>query len=439
MTTIDTITDQLAQARRVLMVGLGGQGMRGLAYLLHGQGKIISGTDQRYTELRSDPSLTFATLVPPDDVATTDTDLIIATDAVAADHPWRQAALRSQTPLVRYADAVGALSRSYTTIAVTGTHGKSSTTAMVAHILEHAGYDPTALIGAPLPAWQQRNARSGHSQWLVVEADEYQNHFLALTPQHAIITTIDLDHPDFFASLKDVVSSFATFVGQCAPDGTLVTTSAIYETYRDQIPWPAGTIAVSQPPAPLNLPLPGDHMQHNAWLAVTLAVQLGINESDAIAALEQFPGLGRRFEVLGTYHNLMLISDYGHHPAEIDTTLRAAREKFSDKRLLVLLEPHTEERFVTFFAEFKQALSHAVEGILICPIYRARQSQPATHTSHELAGALQSSNIPVWTIDTTSELQPLLTTLAPSFDVAIAFTAGELDSHLRSLVRAQST
>lgn len=373
--------------------------MRGLAYLLENSGKNVKGVDRDYNQQLAEKDLG-------------QSGVLIYSDAVAAGHPLRQAARHKDIPELAYHEAVGELAAGYTTIAVAGTHGKSSTTAMLAHIMIEAGLDPTVLVGAGVPAWGGRSARAGTGKYLVVEADEYRDHFLALKPAYAVVTNIDYDHPDYFASLDEVKKSFDKFVNQVS--GDVVTSDDV-----------SGDFGV------------GEHMQHNAALAVAMAEKLGTERGRAEGALKSWRGLGRRMEELGDFGGRLIVSDYGHHPVEITATLKAARKKYGDKKILVLFEAHTLERLKVFKTEFTEALSKA-DGVLLVPVFipvgREQQTQEAEKRLAQLEQVLSNKQLPTWRISGYEELPKELEELAPQFDVALAFTAGELDSRLRALV-----
>jgi UDP-N-acetylmuramate--alanine ligase len=347
------------------------------------------------------------------------------------------AAAGAQIPTMVYHQALGELTRAKQTLAVTGTHGKSSTTSMLAHIFVAAGFDPTALVGAPVPAWGGQNARVGKSPWFIVEADEYRDHFLALHAESAIITAIDFDHPDFFASLADVEESFSEFVSRLSTTGILIVPQAVVNQFPN-IAWPAATRAVAAPTKPIDLVLPGAHMQFNAWLAIQLARHYGIDEQTARAALKEYPGLGRRFEQVGSLHNMTVISDYGHHPAEIAATLRAARERYPDRQILVIFEAHTPERLIQFGQAFAQALSLAEGVVLAPPFIPAGRSDALSGVSEALAALAQKLVEAGRAVQVAPDLPTLgriMEDLAPAYDVAIAFSAGSVDSWLRTFVK----
>ncbi len=425
------------EAKRIFFLGIAGTGMRGLAYLLASQGKQILGTD---TQLPSPlPEDLSAYMLAPEHAAEElleKADLIIHTDAAPKSHPLLQHARPKHIPAISYQEGLGQLSADLTTIAVTGTHGKSSTTAMLGHILIKTGHDPSVLVGAPVPGWPGAHARSGKGKFLVVEADEYRNHFLSLTPAHEIITSIDFDHPDFFVSLDDVVQAYDHFVQLLPAKGIVVVPQDVREGFS-QIHWPAGTISISPKEIEATAaPLPGRHMQSNAALAIQMAMQVtGITRDQTQTVLQSFPGLGRRLEIIGTFQNLQIISDYGHHPAEISVTLQTAKNAHAGQRILVIFEAHTQKRLDVFLSQFAQALAPA-DGVVLYPPFlpKGREARHATAQLEELKQKLETQHTPTLILNNVAELKTVLSEKSSSYDIALAFTAGTLDQHLRTLV-----
>lgn len=388
----------------IFMLGSEGTGMRGLAYLLEQKGKKI---------IRHDDAFNTSPLLPGE------MNLIVYSDAVPVNHPLRLEAKKKNIPAIPYQEALGQFAQDYATIAVTGTHGKSSTTAFLAHILIEAGLDPTVLIGAQVPAWGNQNAWAGKGEYFVVEADEYRDHFLTLRPAHIIITSIEHDHPDYFPSLEAVKKSYDRFTSQLAPGGSILR-------------W--DEIAVAHD---ISAPLPGAHMRTNAALAVAMAEKLGVPRAQAIASLKSFSGLGRRLEELGLYNGLLLVSDYGHHPTEIATTLEGAREKYKKREIVTIFEAHTLERLKTFFSEFATALSKA-DSVLLVPVFvpkgRENETAEAAQKLEELKNILLvAGDVAVKNIASYEDLPAALQAINPS-SVAIGFTAGLLDAKLRQLI-----
>jgi UDP-N-acetylmuramate--alanine ligase len=427
----------LTEAQTIGMIGIGGSGMRGLAYLLAATGKNIIGTDSDISKLASDPDINTYTIAAEHDALPlfVNVDVIIYSDAVPPEHPLREAGQLAGKTEYMYSQAVGQYLQRYTTIAVTGTHGKSSTTAMLSHILTEVGLDPTVVVGAPIPAWQNRNARLGHSNYAVVEADEYRKHFLDLHPTHVIVTSIDFDHPDFFHSLEDVTQAYSQFLAKVPADGLVVTPRSVYEQYP-HVAWPSQTKLVDLPENPIFLQLPGQHMQQNAALALAIATQLGVDQTRAIVALKTFPGLGRRFETVGEVNKMRVISDYGHHPEEIAATVRGTRERFPNDKIVALIEPHTSERLDTLFDEYVKVLkAAAVDALVICPTFIAKGRAVAAPDRHDelYAKLRQAKPETVWELPDYAELPQLMKKLSAEYDVAIGFTAGSLDAYLRQL------
>lgn len=422
----------LKKAPRVFMIGILGSGMRGLAYLLQTQGQTVVGSDQSVTTNTTSPE--GYTLFPeekaPQEIKAG--DLVIYSDAVPGTHPTRQAAEAAGLIVLSYQEALGQFSQDYTTLAVTGTHGKSSTTAFVAHILTEAGLDPTVLVGASVPAWGGQNARLGKSQYLVVEADEYREHFLTLSPAYIVITSIDFDHPDYFSSLSHVQAAYTRFIARLPDEGRVLALASTVAAAHE-VEWRDKLISISdEAAASLPAPLPGEHMQRNALLAVSLAEHLGVDRSQAVASLRTFSGLSRRMEQIGAIGSVPVFSDYGHHPQEISATLTAVRQKY--QKIGVLLEPHMIERLTTYYEGFVQAFEPG-DVVVICPVFypkgRAGETSDLPAKFHE---ALQKRGIISIFLQDFSPLEVTLQQLASSREVIVAFTAGVLDGKLRALL-----
>lgn len=419
-----------------IFLGIGGSGMKGLAHLLQESGEAIIGFDDN-------PKLS---LVPYADALTAlpTADRLVYSDAVNADHPLRIAAENQGVQQMPYHVALGEFSKQYKTIAITGTHGKSSTTAFLAHILTEAKMDPTILVGASLPWLQGNHSKLGGGEYFIVEADEYRKHFLELSPHHAIITSIDFDHPDAFSSIEDVEKAYEEFLSKLSPDGFL----AIPETEKDAHPnisWPEEeriiTIASTHTEG-ITVPLPGNHMRMNAALAVAIAEKLGVHRASAITSLQSFPGLSRRFELLGRLGMCDIRSDYGHHPAELAATITGAREVYPDSFIVAVFEPHMPLRLQTFFAEFASALSSADAVIITEPfVPEGRDHEKSddalllhkklTEQGKKSLYVQQGENMAKELIDAILSLtKPVLQQSA-----AIIFSAGALDSKIRKSVK----
>lgn len=411
------------------MLGIEGSGVRGLAFLLGRRGLTVVGSDDKITESQQIDGYTVVT--EADTAARLATaDLLIYSDAVKSDHPLRVAAQERGKRQLPYQEALGEFAKEFRVLAVTGTHGKSSTTAMLAHIAVEAGLDPSVLVGASIPQFAGRNARAGKGAYLIVEADEYRRHFLALSPAHIIITSIDFDHPDYFSGLPDVEAAYSELMNQMKEGGKVIV-PAVVKAAHPIISWPGSTIEVSDEVA---CPLPGRHMRQNAALAVALAETLGITREDAIASLQSFQGLSRRMEKIGMIGKAELYSDYGHHPEEIAVTLTGAREKFAGKKIGIFVEPHMIERLTTFFEQFVAAVSQADE-VVICPVFapKGREGKDGDARDKFLA-ALHTKGVAAHIMPSFDDLPSTLKEVSARADIIIAFTAGVLDSKLRQVI-----
>lgn len=417
-------------ANTIFMLGIEGSGMRGLAFLLSAAGAIVKGSDDK---IESRQVIDGYEVMPEEDSQErlSQCDVLIFSDAVKATHPLRVAALQQHIRQLPYQEALGEFAKAFEVLAVTGTHGKSSTTAMLAHILIEADLNPSVLVGASVPAFGGRNARAGKSNFLVIEADEFRRHFLTLSPTHMIITTIDFDHPDYFSDIHDVEEAYSQFIDKLKAGGVVITRAAVSKKHQD-VKWPVNTIMVTDEVA---CPLPGVHMRQNAALAVALAEKLGVSREQATTHLQTFSGLNRRMEKIGTSSRAAVYSDYGHHPHEIGATITGAREAFADKKIGVVVEPHMIERLETYFDDYVQALCRA-DSVLLCPVFypKGREGEESPKLD-ELAERLKVSGVSVKKLESYDTLHSMVKRLGDEVDIVVAFTAGVLDSKLRQVVQ----
>ncbi|MCX7624520.1 MAG: UDP-N-acetylmuramate--L-alanine ligase [Thermomicrobium sp.] len=376
-------------------LGVGGAGMSGLAELVAALGYRVSGCDAVdspvLARLRADG---VAAVVGHDPRHADEATVLVVTSAVRADHPEVAAFAARRRPIVKRAALLGWLTAPLRTIAVAGTHGKSTTSAMVTLVLEAAGYGPGFAIGAEVPDLAGRSARLGEGEFFVVEADEYDYSFLSLAPELAVVLNVDHDHPDLFPDHGSVVRAFRRFLERLRPGGTAVlsaddpVTREFARTFRqdgktvvtfgaaedaDFRILPDGSL---RDPAgsrwPLVLAVPGRHNRLNAAAAVAATAQLGIPIPVAVGALERFHGVGRRFQDVGTIGGVRLIVDYAHHPREVAATLAATRERFPAARIWAVFQPHTYSRTARFLEEFARALEGA-DVAVVTDVYAARE------------------------------------------------------------------
>lgn len=454
----------------VYILGIGGIGTSAIAQWLQANGLTVTGSDAA----ASDITTTLGKIGIPVTISSSpelppDTTTLIYTDAAPATHPLREQAAKKNIPQLSYAAALGELTRAYKTIAIAGSHGKSSTTAMCGLMAEAANLDPTVIVGTLVPQWRQEknlgNFRAGQSQWCIVEADEYRNHFHYLTPTVGIITSLDHDHVDAFPTPADYLNAFKIFISRFTPDGTLVIehtaarqlakelpTNVIRYSLTDQTAdlhitnritkdgrYHFTVVYKNQPHPDFTLAVPGQHMVSNALAAIGAVLATGGEPEKIIdaarTALANFTGTWRRFEFLKEINGALAFSDYAHHPTEVAALLTSAHEKYPDKRLVLVFQPHHGDRTRAFandfLAIFKKNLA-PTDRIILCPIYGVlgRENAPTDTTVEQWATQLgeQATLLPA--------LEQLSTTVRATIkpDDIILFTgAGTIDSLARQI------
>ena len=382
-------------SRHTHIIGIGGAGMSGIARLLHERGEQVSGCDQHHSALLDQLAAQgMTTYAQHDRDHVASADRLLVTSALSEHHPEVQAARERGLPVLTRHDLWREWSLQRQTIAVAGTHGKTTTTAMLAVIFTYTEQDPGYLIGAHVPALAGA-ARWG-SQQLIVEADEYARTFLALQPHTVVVTNINWDHVDIYESQAAYDAAFYEFIVAksvatrifCGDDAGLrrvcATVPAIWCGLTPDNDWQA--VQIQYTPAgsrflvrrgttivgSVELAVPGLHNVRNALLALVTAVQFGIDFSAAATALAQFTGSARRFEYKGSHRNITVVDDYAHHPTEIQATLAAARAAYPQQRLVVYFQPHTFSRLQAFESEFVAAFDQA-DIVRIGQVYGARE------------------------------------------------------------------
>lgn len=360
----------LETAKKIHCIGLNGTGLSALAGILREKGKIISGSDSCAT---------------PHDAKniTEGIELVIYSAAVPRDNIERLEADKRGIPQYSYPEALGLMTRQYRTIAICGTHGKTTTTAMTALILKDA-IDPTVLVGARVHELGEKNYRTGKGEYLIIEACEYQRHFCNYSPEIVTITNIEFDHPDYFPDENDYRSAFESFISRLPENGTIIANyddpnvvlvCSSVSTARKSIkivPFGQDHPYFTQ----LKLTIPGEHNRLNGVAALLTAQEAGkIDARKAMEQLHHFTGAGRRFEQFNSSSGTIIIDDYAHHPTAIRATLKAAREKFGlDKKILCIFQPHQYSRTIKLFKEFAESFQLADE-VIIPNIYKVRDSE----------------------------------------------------------------
>lgn len=372
---------KLREYRQVHCVGIGGIGLSAIARYCASTGATVSGSDGASSKIVEDLLREGMNVEIGHDAShvPADCDLLIHTIAVGDSNPEVAEAKHRGITVMTYPEALGLLTTEYETIAVSGTHGKTTTTAMIASMLTAAGKKPTVIVGSLLSE-HGTNFMKGDSQYLVVEACEYKRSFLNLNPAHVVVTNIDEDHMDYYKDLADIESAFQSFAAKVPPSGYLV-------THRDVILISEGkhVDADEVDKDTIELSVLGEHNKRNAQLALALARALGIDEEAARKGLKAFTGTWRRLEYKGkTATGAKIYDDYGHHPTEIAATMPALRSAFPEgkHKLHVFFQPHLYSRTKLFLTDFANSLKIA-DSVYALPIYAAREEHDPT-ISHEM-------------------------------------------------------
>ncbi|WP_108126015.1 UDP-N-acetylmuramate--L-alanine ligase [Saccharospirillum mangrovi] len=394
---------EMRRIRRIHFIGIGGAGMCGIAEVLHNQGYAISGSDLKLSAVTKRlEDLGMTVFYGHDESNVSGADVVVVSSAINPANPEVKWALDRRVPVVRRAEMLAELMRYRHGIAIAGTHGKTTTTSLMASVMAKGGLDPTFVIGGKLNS-AGANARLGTSRYLVAEADESDASFLHLQPMTAIVTNIDADHMGTyegdFERLKDTYIQFLhnlPFYGLavlCIDDehvrSILPRLSRQFVTYgfSDEADYRAVNVRqqgmvtyfkverpAGQSPLDIALHMPGDHNVLNALAVIAVASDEGVSDEGIQAGLNEFDGVGRRFQVQGEFAipggKVMLVDDYGHHPRELAVTFDAIRRGWPDKRLVVLFQPHRYSRTRDLYEDFVDVLSK-VDVLLLLDVYAA--------------------------------------------------------------------
>jgi UDP-N-acetylmuramate--alanine ligase len=412
----------LRNAVRIHMVGIAGQGMAALAQLLSADGKRVSGSDVADVFNTSRALRELGIHVRPFERSniTQETELVIYTSAFGEDNPEIDEAKRQGIPVLLYKEAAAELFNKKRGILITGTHGKTTTTAMIGRILEDAGRDPVVLVGAPVIKWG-RNARAGHGAWMVAEGDEYEEKFLAMRPEVLVITSIEYDHPDFFKTEQQYRAAFLKLIAMLPVDGVLIAEKGLQKIIKKA---PCRIVWYGLSGASL-----GRHVELNAQAALAVAKHLSVPMAVAKKTLKNFEGASRRMELYTRPNaDCVVIDDYAHHPTEIITTLAAVRRKYPKRFITALFQPHTYTRTRALLRDFSSSFAAANEVVLL-PIYssaRERADRYPFDLLEQLQAGIANHGIPVSIMHTIEDAVSYGTSLMriPQKRVFIALGAG---------------
>lgn len=466
----------LSSFSRVHCVGIGGIGVSGVARFCNARGKGVSGSDLTETDLTR--ALTHEGIevhIGPSNAAwiPEGCDLLVYSEAVPESAPERVEATRRGIPQLGHFGFIGELSKDYRTICVTGTNGKSTTTAMTGRIFEDAGKDPTVFVGSLVPGWALGNVRVGESDILIVEGDEYKKKMLALHPEVTLITNIEADHLDVYRDLADIEGAFHQLCEQtsrliflnpadadrgivCGHEtaeartfgdalvGGVRETGAGFQRLRLRAPFFSWLPQIAREVADVRLHIPGAFNMMNALGAIALGEAFDIPVHDMEKTLAEFSGIWRRFERVGTMgEDIAVISDYAHHPTAIQGTLTAAKEFFPGKRIVALFEPHQHSRTKELFGDFVTAFDHA-DVLILSEVYgvAGRTEEKDRVSSLDLLNAIQvrlpagDSRVgPKYFAKDLHEAERLVREVVRPGDVVLVMGAGGVDRVARNLVQ----
>ncbi|MSU55648.1 MAG: UDP-N-acetylmuramate--L-alanine ligase [Candidatus Taylorbacteria bacterium] len=429
----------------VHFIGIGGIGTSAIARMLlspeQGRRVCVSGSDMAESEVTEGLRQAGAVISIGEsaDNVLKDVELVIYTIAIPEEHAELVEAKKRGIPILSYPEALGIISKEKYTIAIVGTHGKTTTTAMVAKILIDAGLDPTVIVGSfMLDAKGGRtNFIAGKSKYLVVEGCEYRRSFLNLSPKILLITNIEADHLDYYKDIDDIKSAFAELSAKLPPDGFLLMNA--HSPNIDYIVRLSkaknGDWGVVTLPEGFKLKIPGRHNIQNARAALLVAKALGIGEALALQSLSQFTGTWRRFEHRGeTKGGAIVYDDYGHHPQEIEATLQGAREMFPTQKIVVVFQPHLYSRTKDHLESFGKCFKQADEVIML-PIYPAREVDPGDINSGMVVEGIKKNDQPAYLVASFEEAAKKANDLVRSGDVIITMGAGETNKVADILVK----
>ena len=457
---------RMRRIRTVHFVGIGGSGMSGIAEVMLSLGYAVQGSDlkpNKQTRRLEDQGATVFIGHAADNIE--HADAVVVSSAVDETNPEVAAARERLMPVVQRAEMLAELMRFRYSVAVAGTHGKTTTTSLVASVLAEGGLDPTFVIGGRLKS-ADANARLGESDYLVAEADESDASFVHLKPMLAIVTNIDADHMSTYdGDIERLRSGFIEFLQNlpfyglavmCKDDpgvnailgdtGRTVMTYGLDEEAdirAENVEFHEGLTRFDvirgedRPPLRIALQLPGLHNVRNALAAIAVADELEVGDDAVVRALEKFEGIDRRFQNLGEVETsagkVLVVDDYGHHPTEVQATIAAARSGWPDRRVVLVFQPHRYTRTRDLLDDFAQVLSDA-DVLVVLDVYAAGEDPIAGADGRAIARAVRTRGAvePVF-VETLDDLQPVLEGLLADGDLLLTMGAGDIGAYAAGL------
>ena len=443
------------------ILGIGGIGMSAIAEILRAKGYTVQGSDQKESanvkRLRTKGIRVF---IGHDAVNLVGARYVVISTAVKPGNPELEAARAKGIPIIRRAEILAELMRLYSSISVTGTHGKTTTTSLIAHVLKDTGLEPTVITGGIINDWGS-NARLGAGPWMVVEADESDGTFIKIPTQIGVVTNIDPEHLDYFQSVDNMHREYETFFRNIPFYGLAVTctdhpvardmvhrlnlrldgrrlltygTSADCDLRLDGVHLDGRTTIFDATLGPRvaggarrlqgwAVPIPGAHNALNALAAIAVCAEAGLTDEALRESIARFAGVKRRFQPTGAWNGIEVFDDYGHHPVEIAAVLQAARGG-AKGRVIAVVEPHRYSRVRDLFGEFAACFRDA-DAVIVAPLYSAGESPIENINNRTLADAIAKSGHPAVTaIDSERDLAPVIRSIGRPGDMVMCFGAG---------------
>lgn len=397
----------LSQIKKVFFIGIGGIGISALAKMVKSRGIEAFGLNDEYgktTDSLKEEGIEVIFLKDYKELPAA--DMYIYSDAWIYRGPEIiEAARNTGKPVLSFFEALGEFAKQYKVIALSGTHGKTTTTAMTAKVLIDAGIDPTVIVGSFVKEFGS-NFRKGNSEYLVVEADEFNRHMLNFHPYIGGITNIEADHLDCYKDLNDIQNAFAQFFAQ----SEIKVGEIEYQKYIEQVPL---------------LKVPGEHNRKNAALVLAITEKLGIDLEVAKKSLSEFTGTWRRLEKVAEKNGVIIYDDYAHHPTEVRASLQALRELYPTNRLIVVFQPHLYSRTKALFDDFVNCFDLA-DFVYLLPIYFAREALDPSISSIILANEIKKHKNEVFGFETFTETLENVSSLGvKEGDIFVTMGAGE--------------
>jgi UDP-N-acetylmuramate--alanine ligase len=459
---------EMRRIRQIHFIGIGGVGMCGIAEVLLNQGYDISGSDLKQSAVTERlVSLGASIYIGHESANVVDADVVVVSTAIDKTNPEIQYAMEHRIPIVRRAEMLAELMRYRHGIAIAGTHGKTTTTSLVASILAEGEKDPTFVIGGKLTS-AGTNAKLGGSRYLVAEADESDASFLHLQPMVTIVTNIEADHMDTYGGdFNQLKKTFIEFLHNlpfyglavlCIDDETVreilpevnrpiltygfdesadfyaenITQDGIYTSFTAKRPGKHKDLQIK-------LRMPGNHNVLNALSAIAVATDENISDEAIVTALEKFQGVGRRFQICGEYplgdDKVMLVDDYGHHPTEVDVTIQAIKKGWPNNRLVMMFQPHRYTRTRDLYDDFVKVLSD-VDALLLLDVYPAGEEEIPGADGRSLCRSIRSRGRvdPIF-IERGADVKPVLKDIIRPGDIVMTQGAGNVGALAQQLAK----